>query len=169
MDHSYIIKQLKVNQDTFKNLLSDSPEEEYLFRPAEGKWCLLEIVCHLYDEEQFDFRARVKHTLENAEGDPQKIDPAGWVESKKYIEWNYNETLNKFIDERKKSLEWLTSLKDPAWKNEYIHPKYGGMSAEFFLSNWLAHDYLHFRQILNTKYKYLDHISGMDLLYAGEW
>ncbi|MCB0726849.1 MAG: DinB family protein [Ignavibacteriae bacterium] len=169
MEHSIVIRKLNDNLNTFKSLLSDTSENEYLFRPAENKWCLLEIVCHLCDEEQSDFRARVKHTLEKTEGDPPKIDPEGWVKSKKYIEWDYYKTLEKFIDERKKSVEWLYSLKDPAWKNEYIHPKFGGMSAEFFLSNWLAHDYLHFRQIIYTKYNYLKHSGSIDLIYAGEW
>lgn len=169
MDHSEIVKKLDASQHTFRNLLSDTSEPEYLFRPADGKWCLLEIVCHLYEEEQLDFRARVKHTLEKTKSDPPKIDPAGWVKSKNYIEWNYDDTLYKFIEERKRSLEWLNSLTNPGWKNEFIHPEFGGMSAEFFLSNWLAHDYLHFRQIIYTKYCYLKHISDIDLIYAGKW
>jgi len=169
MEHAVITGKLNDNVNTYKSLLSDTSENEYLFRPDDGKWCLLEIVCHLYDEEQYDFRARVKHTLENKEDDPPEIDPQGWVKSKKYIEWNYYETLEKFLFERKKSVEWLNSLKDPEWKNEYVHPKFGGMSAEFFLSNWLAHDYLHFRQIIYTKYNFLKQKGGMDLIYAGEW
>lgn len=169
MEHQIIIKKLKDNLNTYISLLSDTSEDEYLFRPAEGKWCLLEIVCHLYDEEQSDFRARVKHALENTEGDPPKIDPQGWVKSKNYIERDYFETLEKFLDERRKSVEWLNSPEDPQWKNEYIHPNFGGMSAEFFLSNWLAHDYLHFRQIIYIKYNYLKQKGGQDLIYAGEW
>ncbi|MBP9191641.1 MAG: DinB family protein [Ignavibacteria bacterium] len=169
MEHAFITGKLINNVNTFKSLLSDISEDEYLFRPAENKWCQLEIVCHLYEEELLDFRARVKHTLEKTEGDPPEIDPQGWVKSKNYTEWNYNETLEKFLYERNKSVEWLNSFKDPEWKNEYIHPKFGGMSAEFFLSNWLAHDYLHFRQIIYTKYIYLKQKGGMDLIYAGEW
>ena len=170
MDHSFIIGNLEKNQTTFHGLLSDIQESEYLFRPAAGKWCLLEIVCHMYEEEIYDFGARVKHTLEKAVGDLQKIDPEGWVKSKGYVDWNYNETLDNFLNERKRSVKWLRSLKDPEWKNEYVHPKFGGMSAEFFLTNWLAHDYLHFRQITFTKYNYLKQISGgIDIQYAGEW
>jgi hypothetical protein len=36
-------------------------------------------------------------------------------------------------------------------------------------ANWLAHDYLHIRQILRLKYEYLKSISEEDLSYAGEW
>jgi hypothetical protein len=91
------------------------------------------------------------------------------VKSRDYINQNYEEVLEKFLQERKKSIEWLNSLKGPSWKNEYVHPSFGPMSAEFFLANWLAHDYLHFRQINVLKYKYLLFKTGVNLGYAGDW
>ena len=169
MEHTYVIQQLSRNQSTFRDFLSGISKKEYMFRTEPEKWCLLEIVCHLYDEEQYDFRARTKHVLENIKTDPAPIDPEGWVKTKNYIEQDYENTLQKFLEERNKSIVWLHSLKEPNWKNEYIHPKLGPMSAEFFLTNWLAHDYLHFRQITALKYNYLKNISGINLLYAGEW
>lgn len=169
MDHSIIINKLSENLNTFRYLLSGISKEEYLYKPLPEKWCLLEIVCHLNDEEQFDFRARTKHILENIKTDLPPIDPVGWVKSKNYIEQNYEEMFEKFLYERKRSAEWLKSLKEPEWNNEYKHQKFGIMSAEFFLTNWLAHDYLHFRQITALKFDYLKFISGIEPLYAGEW
>jgi DinB superfamily len=169
MDHSFVVQQLSLNQNTFKDLLSGISKDFYMWKPKPDKWCLLEIVCHLYDEEQFDFKARTQHILENVQTDPSAIDPAGWVKTKKYLEQNYEDMLKKFLEERKKSVDWLNSLKEPDWKNQYIHPKFGPMSAEFFLSNWLAHDYLHFRQITALKYNYLKEVSGTNLMYAGDW
>ena len=43
-------------------------------------------------------------------GDLQKIDPVGWVKSKDYINQDYEEVLQKFLEERKRSVEWLNSL-----------------------------------------------------------
>lgn len=169
MEHSYIIKQLSQNQNTFKDLLSGISREEYMWKLQPEKWCLLEIICHLYDEEQYDFKARVKSVLENPDLQPPQIDPAGWVKSRKYIEQNYEDMLKKFLDERKKSIVWLYSLENPKWKNEYIHPSFGAMSAEFFLVNWVAHDYLHFRQIITQKFNYLKEDTGINPIYAGEW
>ncbi|MEM6429633.1 MAG: hypothetical protein AAF708_10365 [Deinococcota bacterium] len=42
------------------------------------------------------------------------------------------------------------------------------MSAQFFLENWLAHDYLHMRQVVKLKYDYLT-ADGVNLIYAGTW
>jgi hypothetical protein len=43
------------------------------------------------------------------------------------------------------------------------------MSAEMFLANWLAHDFLHVRQIIATRFHYLSHTTGESLGYAGNW
>jgi len=43
------------------------------------------------------------------------------------------------------------------------------MSAKFILANWLAHDYLHIRQITRLKYDYLQDIPNENLSYAGNW
>ena len=169
MDHSYITENLFENLKTFRDLLTGVSKDEYLYKPLSEKWCLLEIVCHLYDEERYDFRARTKHVLDNNQSGLPPIDPVGWVISRNYMEQDYEETLGKFLDERKISVDWLKSLKNPEWTNEYKHEAFGMMSAEFFLTNWLAHDYLHFRQITALKFNYLKHISGIDPLYAGDW
>lgn len=169
MDHSFIINKLSENKKVYSALLSEVSEEEYLYRHQKDKWCLLEIICHLYDEELYDFRTRVKSVLENPETTPPAIDPAGWVKQRNYIEQKYSEMLEKFLNERTASVEWLNSLDSPQWKNVYKHPEFGSMSAEFFLANWLAHDYLHFRQITALKYKYLESVSETNLIYAGNW
>jgi hypothetical protein len=43
------------------------------------------------------------------------------------------------------------------------------MSARLFLHNWLAHDYLHIRQINRLKFAYLKAHSDISLDYAGAW
>ncbi len=37
------------------------------------------------------------------------------------------------------------------------------------MTNWLAHDLLHMRQIIKIKYLYLEQSSNVDLHYAGAW
>ncbi|MGE0637603.1 MAG: DinB family protein [Bacteroidia bacterium] len=169
MNQDFIIKKLQANAETFKSLFAGLNKEEYLWKPQPEKWCLLEIACHLYDEEREDFKARLKHTLENPENKMPSIDPAGWVASRKYIEQDFEKTVNNFLDERNNSLSWLYSLENPNWKNTYQHPKFGEFTAGMFLDNWLAHDYLHIRQITATKYAFLKSHSKERMDYAGEW
>lgn len=166
---SYIIGEMENNLRIFSQLFSQSDKALIFYRPSEGKWNMQEILCHLYDEEREDFRARLAHVLSTPELPLPSIDPQGWVSSRKYGERNYAEVLSNFLSERKVSVDWLKSLKNPDWSKAYQHPKFGPMSAKLFLCNWLAHDYLHIRQLLYTKHAFLSAQSGEDLSYAGSW
>jgi hypothetical protein len=169
MNHTPITQELSRNKDVFKGLLSGMTAEAYLWKPGPDKWCLLEIICHLYDEEREDFRARTAHVLETPSNPLPPIDPLGWVQERAYIEQNYADILKAFLKEREKSVEWLQSLQSPKWDNAYVHPKFGAMTAKLFLSNWLAHDYIHIRQILKVKFEYLKRLTAEELSYAGNW
>ncbi|MCP4123164.1 MAG: DinB family protein [Bacteroidetes bacterium] len=164
-----IIHSLDQNQLAFRGLLDNPPNPLIHWRPAEDKWCLLEIVCHLIDEEVDDFRMRVKTTLETPGVAPPNIDPEGWVTSRSYYERDYTEMVEQFLNEREASVRWLQSLKMPEWDNGFEHKHFGLMTAKLFLSNWLAHDYLHIRQILHLKHQFLADTSGQDMRYAGDW
>ncbi len=165
----YITHELEKNQHIFSTLLQKLQLAEQTWRPQANKWCLLEIVCHLYDEEREDFRARIKHVFNNPKLPLQPIDPVGWVTQRKYMQKNYTDILNEFLLERERSVQWLKNLDNPKWDSFYLHSKFGKMTGSMFLSNWLAHDYLHIRQILQLKFKYLQSLSGEELSYAGEW
>lgn len=169
MDYNKAIEELSRNKDVFKELLTGLQKETYLWKQNPEKWCLLEIVCHLYDEEREDFRTRVKHVLETPHIPPPLFNPIIWVTERKYIEQDYNSKLTSFLTEREKSIKWLQSLQNPNWENAYNHSKFGEMSAKMFFTNWLAHDYLHIRQILNLKFDYLKNLSNESLEYAGNW
>jgi nicotinamide riboside kinase len=165
----YYILEFERNGKLIKSLFEEVTGDLVFWKQSEKKWCLLEIICHLYDEEREDFRTRLKSVLENPEKSFPSIDPQGWVKERKYIEQDFENMLEKFLKERNDSILFLQNLEEPKWNNTYIHPKLGPMSAKMILSNWLAHDYLHLKQIIKLKFDYLQLISGESLTYAGNW
>ncbi|MDA0194688.1 MAG: DinB family protein [Bacteroidetes bacterium] len=169
MNYPVIVKELSRNRNVFKELLTGITKDQYRWKSEADKWCLLEIICHIYDEERDDFRARTAQVLENPDLPLPSIDPVGWVSGRQYMEQDFDDKLVDFLEEREKSVEWLKSLSNPKWNNAFKHPKFGPMTANMFLSNWLAHDYLHIRQITRTKYEYLKEITHEPLKYAGNW
>ena len=169
MDHAYIIDELARNREVFRVLLEGKSAEEANWRPAPDKWSLLEIVCHLRDEEVEDFRTRTDHVFKTPDVSPPPIDPPAWVSERNYAGQDYDAVVAQFLAERDQSIAWLKSLKSPPWKNTYQHSHFGPMSAEYFLANWLAHDKLHLRQLNATSFKYLQEKSGEALNYAGDW
>lgn len=97
------------------------------------------------------------------------IDPVGWVVSKNYSGWDYDDTLRQFLEERDRSVQYLEALQDPDWQQTHHHPRLGVLRAIDFLNNWLAHDLLHFRQVNRYRYEWLRTQGGSDLGYAGDW
>jgi hypothetical protein len=166
---SYYRQQFTANKEVFKNIFSNIRKEQLHWRQSNEKWNLLEIVCHLLDEEKEDFKSRLKSVLEDPTQPFASIDPAGWVKARNYNEQDYESTVQKFLHERDQSVKWLQSLASAKWDNAYNHPTIGPMSTTFIIANWLAHDYLHIRQITKLKYDYLQHFSGESLGYAGTW
>lgn len=169
MNFEFVISELERNIVVFKSLLENLPSELVKWKPERDKWSLLEIICHLCDEEREDFRQRVQHVLETPEKLMPSIDPMSWVISRKYMEQDFNKKMIEFSEERKISVNWLRKLKNPNWENIYNHPKMGALKAELFFVNWLAHDHLHIRQVTKNKYLYLKQTTSETLNYAGEW
>ncbi len=169
MDQAYCIAQLARHRDVFKQIFSGLTKEDLRWKPAPEKWCLLEVLCHLHDEEREDFRARLKHVLETPDQVMPKIDPVAWVTERKYMEQDSAVMLEKFLAERDRSVEWLRGLKDAKWTNAYMHPTVGPVSCDLLLVNWVAHDLLHFRQITRLRYEQLRTITIEPLDYAGAW
>ena len=169
MEPNLIFNALDQNKTVFQSLLMGQTKEAYLWRPNPEHWCLLEIVCHLYDEEREDFRTRVKTVLETPGELPPPNDPVNWVKDRKYIDRNYDIMVHKFLEERTQSIEWLHSFPNPQWGNYFEHSYWGKVTVHNLLTNWLAHDYLHIRQIVRLKYNFLNATSGENLEYAGNW
>ena len=165
----FVKEQLQENITVFKSLLKNEDEDFILWKQTPEKWCLLEILCHLYDEERDDFRFRVQWVLERPNEIPPSFNPLNWLEEHNYMEQNYETMLNKFIREREQSINWLESLNNVNWDHSFDHPKAGTMTAKYFLNNWLAHDYLHMKQIVKLKFDYLKQRSVGGLDYAGLW
>ena len=170
MNYNYIIEKLEGNANTFKSLLENISDEQARWKSAPVKWSLLEVINHLYDEEREDFRKRIKDVFDDPQKSWSSIDPENWVFEREYNNRDMNDSLKDFLSERRKSVEWLKSLTSPDWKAVHNHPKLGEMSAEKLLANWLAHNYLHMRQISFLNWSYLSQKArGIELNYAGDW
>ena len=107
LDQQYVISELTRNMSVFEKLLEGTSREVYTWKHAPDKWCMLEMLCHLVDEEIEDFRARVQHVLSTPDKDADPIDPHGWVSERKYMEQDFDKVLSRFLEERQRSIDWL--------------------------------------------------------------
>lgn len=153
--------------ETIQDSLKYVDDEQAHWRPSDDQWSILEVINHLYDEEREDFRRRLDLIL-NYPGLPwPPIDPQKWVVERDYNSRNIQDSLNRFMDERDKSINWLKTIQNPNWDNEYEFPNIGVIKAGDLLASWLAHDYLHVAQISRIKAGYVGVLSkGYSTKYA---
>ena len=169
MDEVYLKRQLAINRDRVASLARGIPEEQARWKPIGTSWSILEVVCHLADEEEFDFPVRLKMILEGSEKAWPTIDPLSWVDEHEYLEADLYQTLNRYVKLRNNSLAWLDSLESPEWTKVY-HASSGQIIAGDMLAAWAAHDLLHLRQLVELHYAYLiKRASPYKVDYAGEW
>jgi len=170
MDLTFIIQRFSATDGVFEKLCEGVSDVKARWKPSPEKWSSLEVVNHLYDEEREDFRARTQFLLEKNSGPMSPIAPQKWVTARKYNERDFSESLQKFLAEREKSLDWLKNLNSPDWQGSYNHPRLGKMTAETMLASWLAHDFLHIRQINRLHWEYFAaQVPHINLAYAGNW
>jgi len=169
MEFNLLYQELTNSTEMIRVLLSGISKEDAQTKPDFESWSILEVLCHLYDEEREDFREHLDFILHRQNEKYHVIDPQGWVTERKYNEQNFIEMQEKFFTERWKSLEWLKTLTGTDWETTYIS-QHGSVSAGEMFSCWVAHDNLHIRQLVELRRKYIENItSPYDLQYAGDW
>lgn len=144
--------------------------EDARWKPTPKDWSILEVCCHLLDEEREDFRLRLRSTLEDATRPWVPLDLTGVAEARGYNTRELGPTLEAFERERADSVAWLRGLGRVDWSTAYTHPKVGPVRAGELMVSWAAHDALHLRQISKRLYQMaLRDAPGQSAVYAGEW
>lgn len=170
MNHLAIAHQLARNAETIRSMVAGVGDEQARWKPTSKDWSILEVINHLYDEEREDFRQRVDYVLHRPGEDPPGIDPEGWVTARGYNQRDAAESVQNFLHERQQSVAWLEGLRSPQWDSAYTHPAGFTLRAGDLLSSWLAHDFLHLRQLVELHYAWVRQQSAPYTVdYAGDW
>jgi uncharacterized damage-inducible protein DinB len=169
MEFKTLYKELGHSTEMIKALLTGISQEEAQIKPDAESWSILEVVCHLYDEEREDFREHLDFILHRQNEEWHRIDPQGWVTEREYNKQNITEMQEKFFAERRKSLEWLQGLSKANWETTYTS-QFGSMKAGDMFACWVAHDNLHVRQLTELRRNRIERITQpYDIQYAGDW
>lgn len=169
MNLDYFIDRLSKNRDVFESLVRHVSVEQARWKPSPDKWSILEVVNHLFDEEREDFRQRLELVLADPAQAWPPINPRILVTTRAHNERELDTSLNNFFAERQKSLEWLGQLSAPNWQNSNEGPN-GLLTAGDLLASWLAHDFLHIRQLARLHWQYVGAIADpYQTTYGGPW
>ncbi len=169
MEHKTLYAELTHSTETLRALLSGVSAEEARAKPSKGTWSILEVTCHLYDEEREDFREHLDFILHRQHEEWHSIAPQAWVKLRKYNKQDFGKMKTKFFRERTKSLTWLKTLKNADWNVTY-KSKWGLMRAGDMFASWVAHDNLHIRQLIELRRWHIEQMTKpYKIAYAGDW
>jgi hypothetical protein len=164
-----MIGELEKGAAIIQALCAHLTAEEARVKPDDTSWSVVEVICHLIDEEREDFREHLDQVLHRQNNAWHPIDPEGWVFARKYHQQDLSSKLVEFTQERECSLNWLRSLDAPNFKNKTRAP-FGEISAGDLLASWVMHDTLHIRQLVEQRYEMIRvQSSPFTTRYAGEW
>jgi hypothetical protein len=169
MEKEACIQELERGARLIAALVDGCTQDQARLRPAPESWSVLDVVCHLHDEEREDFRQRLDIVLHRPAQPWSPIDPPGWVTARRYAEQDLAGQLDGFQSERQRSLAWLRGLRAPNWEAQVEAP-WGPIKAGDLLAAWVAHDGLHVRQLVELKrFHVLRLVQPYDVRYAGDW
>lgn len=169
MEFEALYEELARAPEIFRALLLGVTQEEAQIRPAPDSWSILEVVCHLYDEEIKDFRPRLDVMLHHPDDEFPPNDPQEAINERRYNERDLAEMFENFAAERSKSLNWLRTIADSDWNVKYTTP-WRTMTAGDMFASWVAHDNLHMRQLVELRRARIERITSPYILeYAGDW
>ena len=169
MDLGFVLAGLERNAGVFKALATGLGPEQARWKPTPERWSVLEVVCHLADEEREDFRPRLDLTLHHPDQAWPPINPKAAVSERDYNSRELPVALEDFLTERQRSLAWLATLESRDWTLTRQQP-WGQISAGDLLVSWLTHDFIHIRQINRLHRDFavtLGEPYSSD--YAGDW
>jgi hypothetical protein len=169
MEFNVLYQELQHSTEAIRALLLGVTAEEARVKPDAKSWSVLEVVCHLYDEEREDFREHLDFILHRRNEEWHPIDPEGWVTERKYNEQDFAEMQTSFFSERNESLRWLRRLSGADWEITHAS-EFGSMKAGDMFASWVAHDNLHIRQLVELRRIKLENMTKpYELEYAGNW
>lgn len=169
MECEKLHQELQHSTEMIRALLAGITQEESQFKPTPDTWSILEVTCHLLDEEREDFREHLDFILHRQNEEYHVIDPQSWVKDRHYNEQDFQAMAEQFFAERAKSLEWLETITSSDWDITYSS-KWGIVTAGEMFSSWIAHDNLHIRQLVELRRARIEKITQpYPIEYAGEW
>jgi len=148
-DDGLVLQHLSTDLETTKALLSSVPDSRVLFRYAEGKWTIKEIIGHLIDDE----RIYVYRALRFARNDATELPGFEQNHYAKYSGANERgsaDLLNEFAIVRQSTIAFFATLDDDALIRSGIAD--GSRVTVRALVYHIAGHELHHLKIINERY-----------------
>ena len=136
---------LEATPAILRGLMSELSEEDARWKPAEDRFSIAEVLCHLSHSEGHCYRWRVDRFL--SEEMPTFEPDDAQMHLDVYKNADAEENFAHFEDQRDTNLELLRGLPAAAGNRKALHRTAGEITLSQMLHEWALHDLGHIRQI----------------------
>ena len=134
--------------------------EALTWHPANGEWCVNEVVGHLIEAEERGFRGRIERIIEQPGRTLQTWDQAQVTKDRHDCEMNGVELIAELVQARDRSVRLLRELQDDQLELSGEHPQVGELRVIDLLHEWPHHDREHAKQALSITQAYVAQHMG---------
>ena len=125
------------------------------WHPAEGEWCVNEVVGHMIEAERRGFAGRILLILEQPGRKLESWDPEQVARDRKDCERDGRELIEELAALREESARLLEQLRPKQLDLSGEHPDVGALRVIDLLHEWPHHDRAHVKQVLSNAQAYV--------------
>jgi hypothetical protein len=120
------------------------------WHPAEGEWCVKEVLGHILQTERIGFAGRIAEMLA---ADEPRLRATGAEPPS--CERDLAEMLAEFREQRARSVDLVVGLQPADLARGGVHERVGRLTVNDLLHEWVHHDRAHLKQILSNVQAYV--------------
>lgn len=109
-------------------------------RASDGRFAMVEHLCHLGDLETEGYGARIERLLAEERPEWDDFDGETVARERKYLEQDADAALQRFIDAREKTVSRLRTLNETDWDRRGVHRGLGEVTLKRVVEMMLEHD-----------------------------
>lgn len=130
------------------------PEPLLRWRPAEGEWCIKEVLGHMIEAERRGFAGRIRIILASDRPALERWDPAAVAAARKDDERDAEALVTELLHMREDSAALAARLRPDDLQRVGLHPTVGDLTVADLLQEWVHHDRNHLKQIMTNVQAY---------------
>ncbi len=151
---------LLASMETLRGEAEALGPEALSWHPAEGEWCVNEVIGHLLEAEERGFRGRIERIIEQPGRVLVTWDQAQVTRDRRDCETSGAELIAELVLERERSVALLKGLRADQLALSGEHPQVGELRVIDLLHEWPHHDREHVKQALSITQAYVSEHLG---------
>jgi FMN phosphatase YigB (HAD superfamily) len=138
---------LRASLAATQHILEGITGDQALLSPAEGEWCVVEVLCHLRDTDLEVHQPRLQNYQTQDSPFFAGIQPDAWANERPYKGTAYANALQGWLAARLQTLELLGQMTENDWQKTARHAQFGPTQLFEYLQIIAEHDRTHLRQL----------------------